>query len=77
MANVASVTKAIVLQLKALFSPVGIATTESNQDDQRGPDYSVFVCVCVCACVHFCIFVLALHTAGYSDYVPVVQNSMT
>ena len=29
--------KAIVLQCNALFSPVGIATSESNEDDQRGP----------------------------------------
>ena len=52
MVNVASVMKAIVLQLKALFLPVGIATTESNQDDQREPDYPV------CMCVHSFLHVL-------------------
>ena len=61
MVNVASVIKAIVLQLKPLFLSVGIATTESNQDDQSRPDNPVYVCV------------FASYITGYAEmyiYVP-------
>lgn len=60
MVNVASVLKAIVLQLKALFLPVGIATTESTLDDQRRPDYPV--------CVYVFLCVIAQNTVAYTEY---------
>lgn len=55
MVNVASVMRAIVAAAaQSPFSPVDIATTESNQDDQREPDYPLslsFCTLCVCMCV--------------------------